>query len=68
MNALAGTNRNFKLASRLLGLDSKLEKSLLIPFREIKASKIASCVFSCPCFGKISLPVFTILFHIVHQL
>ncbi|KAL5147424.1 putative glutamate dehydrogenase 3 [Glycine soja] len=44
MNALAGTNRNFKLASRLLGLDSKLEKSLLIPFREIKASKIASCV------------------------
>uniref|UniRef100_M4ET34 glutamate dehydrogenase [NAD(P)(+)] n=1 Tax=Brassica campestris TaxID=3711 RepID=M4ET34_BRACM len=28
--------RNFKLASRLLGLDSKLEQSLLIPFREIK--------------------------------
>ncbi|KAG4940307.1 Glutamate dehydrogenase 1 [Glycine max] len=44
MNALAATNRNFKLASRLLGLDSKLEKSLLIPFREIKARKIASCV------------------------
>ncbi|KHN19937.1 Putative glutamate dehydrogenase 3 [Glycine soja] len=37
MNALAATNRNFNLASRLLGLDSKLEKSLLIPFREIKA-------------------------------
>ncbi|CAH9098905.1 unnamed protein product [Cuscuta epithymum] len=36
MNALAATNRNFKLATRLLGLDSKLEKSLLIPFREIK--------------------------------
>ncbi|CAA2961502.1 glutamate dehydrogenase 1 [Olea europaea subsp. europaea] len=36
MNALAATNRNFKLAARLLGLDSKLEKSLLIPFREIK--------------------------------
>ncbi|KAL2966793.1 hypothetical protein AAZX31_16G138300 [Glycine max] len=36
MNALAATNRNFRLASRLLGLDSKLEKSLLIPFREIK--------------------------------
>ncbi|KAB1670188.1 hypothetical protein ES319_1Z191200v1 [Gossypium barbadense] len=36
MNALAGTSRNFRLASRLLGLDSKLEKSLLIPFREIK--------------------------------
>ncbi|KAE8720196.1 Glutamate dehydrogenase [Hibiscus syriacus] len=31
MNALAGTSRNFRLASRLLGLDSKLEKSLLIP-------------------------------------
>ena len=41
MNALAATNRNFRLASRLLGLDSKLEKSLLIPFREIKASKPA---------------------------
>ncbi|WZY74365.1 hypothetical protein YC2023_006605 [Brassica napus] len=39
MNALAATNRNFKLASRLLGLDSKLEKSLLIPFREIKITK-----------------------------
>lgn len=36
MNALAATNRNFKLAARLLGLDAKLEKSLLIPFREIK--------------------------------
>ncbi|CAN6888905.1 unnamed protein product [Brassica oleracea] len=36
MNALAATNRNFKLASRLLGLDTKLEQSLLIPFREIK--------------------------------
>ncbi|XP_058786236.1 probable glutamate dehydrogenase 3 [Vicia villosa] len=33
---MAATNRKFKLASRLLGLDSKLEKSLLIPFREIK--------------------------------
>ncbi|TMX02160.1 hypothetical protein EJD97_022500 [Solanum chilense] len=36
MNALAATNRNFRQAARLLGLDSKLEKSLLIPFREIK--------------------------------
>ncbi|KAI7980635.1 Glutamate dehydrogenase 2 [Camellia lanceoleosa] len=36
MNALAATKRNFRLASRILGLDSKLEKSLLIPFREIK--------------------------------
>ncbi|KAF3796108.1 Glutamate dehydrogenase 1 [Nymphaea thermarum] len=36
MNALAATSRNFRRASRLLGLDSKLERSLLIPFREIK--------------------------------
>ncbi|KAM7272982.1 hypothetical protein ACFE04_027646 [Oxalis oulophora] len=36
MNALVATNRNFKIASRLLGLDSKLEQSLLIPFRDIK--------------------------------
>ncbi|RAL44655.1 hypothetical protein DM860_003414 [Cuscuta australis] len=36
MNALAATNRNFRLAARLLGLDSKLEQSLLIPFREVK--------------------------------
>nr|XP_043613089.1 glutamate dehydrogenase 1-like [Erigeron canadensis] len=36
MNALAATNRNFTRAARLLGIDSKLEKSLLIPFREIK--------------------------------
>ncbi|KAG8065553.1 hypothetical protein GUJ93_ZPchr0004g40265 [Zizania palustris] len=35
-NALAATSRNFRQATRLLGLDSKLEKSLLIPFREIK--------------------------------
>ncbi|PIN13990.1 Glutamate/leucine/phenylalanine/valine dehydrogenase [Handroanthus impetiginosus] len=36
MNALAATNRNFRQAARILGLDGKLEKSLLIPFREIK--------------------------------
>ncbi|XP_030948698.1 glutamate dehydrogenase 2-like isoform X2 [Quercus lobata] len=36
MNALAATNRNFRHAARILGLDPKLEKSLLIPFREIK--------------------------------
>ncbi|XP_068634343.1 glutamate dehydrogenase 2 [Aristolochia californica] len=36
MNALTATSRNFRNAARLLGLDSKLEKSLLIPFREIK--------------------------------
>ncbi|KAA8539740.1 hypothetical protein F0562_026432 [Nyssa sinensis] len=36
MNALAATNRNFRHAARILGLDAKIEKSLLIPFREIK--------------------------------
>ncbi|XP_066343593.1 glutamate dehydrogenase 2, mitochondrial isoform X2 [Miscanthus floridulus] len=36
MNALAATSRNLRRASKLLGLDSKLEQSLLIPFREIK--------------------------------
>ncbi|EPS67189.1 hypothetical protein M569_07586 [Genlisea aurea] len=36
MNALAATNRNFRQAARILGLDAKIEKSLLIPFREIK--------------------------------
>ncbi|KAG2310059.1 hypothetical protein Bca52824_021616 [Brassica carinata] len=34
--ANAATNRNFRHASRILGLDSKIEKSLMIPFREIK--------------------------------
>lgn len=48
MNALAATNRNFKLAARLLGLDSKLEQSLLIPFREIKVA-----LFSLSGFIKI---------------
>ncbi|KAL6530359.1 hypothetical protein OROHE_014712 [Orobanche hederae] len=36
MNALAATNRNFRQAARILRLDAKIEKSLLIPFREIK--------------------------------
>ncbi|KAJ0764584.1 putative glutamate dehydrogenase (NAD(P)(+)) [Helianthus annuus] len=36
MNALASTNRNFRHAARLLSLDSKFEKSLLMPYREIK--------------------------------
>ncbi|KAK1388432.1 Glutamate dehydrogenase [Heracleum sosnowskyi] len=36
MNALAATSRNFRQAARILNLDSKLENSLLIPFREIK--------------------------------
>ena len=38
MNALAATNRNFRHAARILGLDPKLEKSLLIPLREIKVT------------------------------
>ena len=33
--------RNFKQAAKLLGLDSKLEKNLLIPFREIKVMILA---------------------------
>ncbi|KAJ7536657.1 hypothetical protein O6H91_12G076500 [Diphasiastrum complanatum] len=36
MNALEATTRYFKRASKLLALDSKVERSLLIPFREIK--------------------------------
>ncbi|MQL87382.1 hypothetical protein Taro_019906 [Colocasia esculenta] len=36
MNSLVATSRNFRNAARLLGLDAKVEKSLLIPFREIK--------------------------------
>ncbi|KAJ0961819.1 hypothetical protein J5N97_029647 [Dioscorea zingiberensis] len=36
MSAFAATSRNFLRAGRLLGLNSTLEKSLLIPFREIK--------------------------------
>ncbi|XP_028804316.1 glutamate dehydrogenase 2-like [Neltuma alba] len=36
LNALEATSRNFQQAARLLGIDSKLQRSLLIPFREIK--------------------------------
>ncbi|KAH7426508.1 hypothetical protein KP509_10G003900 [Ceratopteris richardii] len=36
MNPLAATNRYFKQAVRILGVDSKVERSLMIPFREIK--------------------------------
>lgn len=45
MNALAATSRNFKRAATLLGLDSKLEKSLLIPFREIKVGEAGHSFF-----------------------
>ena len=48
MNALVATSRNFKQAAKLLGLDSKLEKSLLIPFREIKVRKAAQTFFFLP--------------------
>ncbi|KAL3651814.1 hypothetical protein CASFOL_004816 [Castilleja foliolosa] len=37
INALAAATRSFRHSSRILGLDAKVEKSLLIPFREIKA-------------------------------
>ncbi|OIW10335.1 hypothetical protein TanjilG_28086 [Lupinus angustifolius] len=46
MNALSATNRNFQRAARILGLDSKLERSLLIPFREIKRVYFARGVCS----------------------
>nr|GFB13331.1 glutamate dehydrogenase 1 [Tanacetum cinerariifolium] len=36
MNPLAATNRNFRHAARLLSLNSQLEKSLLMPHKEIK--------------------------------
>ncbi|KAK9063291.1 hypothetical protein SSX86_017161 [Deinandra increscens subsp. villosa] len=36
MNALASTHRNFRHAARLLNLDPKIEKSLLMPYKEIK--------------------------------
>jgi hypothetical protein len=49
MNALAATSRNFRQAARLLGLDSKLEKSLLIPFREIKVGHILLFLLPSPC-------------------
>lgn len=42
MNSLVATSRNFRRAGQLLGLDSKLEKSLLIPFREIKVGHYPS--------------------------
>lgn len=45
MNALAATNRNFRHASRILGLDSKIEKSLMIPFREIKVRTWSQALF-----------------------
>lgn len=55
MNALAATNRNFRHAARILGLDPKLEKSLLIPFREIKVTinhfyTVTVSVWFCVCF------------------
>lgn len=66
MNALVATNRNFKLAARLLGLDSKLERSLLIPFREIKViikplCILFHCIFSLWCFMSFYLNVVGIL-------
>eukprot|EP00249_Psilotum_nudum_P036368 c6942_g1_i2 orf=137-919(-) len=36
MNAVEATSRYFKQAVRILGLDSRLERCLLIPFREVK--------------------------------
>ena len=44
MNALEATNLYFKRAVKLLKLDSKVERSLLIPFREIKVQQWI-CIF-----------------------
>jgi len=55
MNALAATSRNFKQAAKLLALDSKLEKSLLIPFREIKVMKPLQFFRSGKLFSVVSL-------------
>ena len=55
MNALAATSRNFKRAAKLLGLDSKLERSLLIPFREIKVREgFRGAFFSLKLFWRCS--------------
>lgn len=45
MNSLVATSRNFQKAARILGLDAKLEKSLLIPFREIKVQILMGSLF-----------------------
>lgn len=60
MNALSATTRYFKQAVKILGLDSKVERSLLIPFREIKV--IIFSLFSldyasgnfCPVYDDVS--------------
>src|SRR5690242_17968724 len=36
MKATEATNRNFTTAARLVGIDAALERSLIVPFREIK--------------------------------
>lgn len=61
MNALAATNRNFRHAARILGLDSKLEKSLLIPFREIKVQPLPHLI---DFFLSAVIVVSALLFHI----
>nr|CAD1819762.1 unnamed protein product [Ananas comosus var. bracteatus] len=48
MNALAATSRNFKQAAKLLGLDSKLEKSLLILSERSSKRICIGKVFSGP--------------------
>ena len=48
MNALEATNLYFKRAAKLLALDPKVERSLLIPFREIKVRFLGCRLqFSC---------------------
>jgi len=42
MNALEATNLYFKRAVKLLKLDPRVERSLLIPYREIKVRLTAN--------------------------
>lgn len=62
MNALAATSRNFRKAARLLGLDSKIEKSLLIPFREIKVLAFITSFFFLFVSWESVLPFFVFCF------
>ena len=66
MNALAATSRNFRNAARLLGLDAKIEKSLLIPFREIKVCLTLCClILGYVCFSRNFLFIFCLVFGLI---
>jgi hypothetical protein len=52
MNALEATNLYFKRAVKLLKLDPKVERSLMIPFREIKVG-LLGCRLCCNAFVRL---------------